>query len=421
MILDLINPANWFGQSRAKLSGGPGNQDRRDAGTGNYANKPVTLDTALQLSAFWAAVKLTAQTIGTLPLVLYEREADGSRVVARDHPLHAVLRDRPNADQTAVEFWEGLAAWMLVWGNGYAQIARRGDGQVSSLLPMPADRVTVRRDQDGARRYRFNDRGRALDLPETEVFHLRGFGLSGDTGLSVIHYARQTLGSAMAAEEASGSTFANGMRPSGFFKAEVQGNGGMLTSEQRRQAKEVLIDPYTGAGNTARVGILEGPFSWMPTTQPARDNDLLGTRGFNVEDVCRWVGIPPILIGHASSGQTMWGSGVEQIMLGWLTLSLRAQLQRIQQSVNRALLAPADRGRFYAEHVIDALLQADSTARGELYWKLIQVAAITPNQIAQKENFPTFEGGDVRLVNSTLLPLDKAGVDKISTKQDPAT
>lgn len=419
MILDLLNPANWFGQGRAKLSGGPGNQDIRPGSGATYANKLVTLDSALQLSAFWACIRLTAQTVGTLPFSVYEHGASGGRTVAREHPLYPILHDRPNADQTAVEFWEGLVAWQLTWGNGYAEIVRRGDGQVSSLLPMAADRVTVRRNDLGARIYRFNDRGQMRELPESRVFHLRGFGFGGDTGLSVVQFARQTLGSAMAAEEASGSTFANGMRPSGWFK--YKGGNGIMTQPQRDRAREVLIDPYTGAGNTARVGILEGDFDWMAAQLPAKDQELLDTRRFNVEDVCRWVGVPPMLIGHASQGQTMWGSGVEQIMLGWLTLSLRAQLRRMQQSVNRSLIAPPDQSRFYAEHNIDALLQADSAGRAELYSKMAQNGIYTRNDIRARENLPAVEGGDTLTVQSNLLPIDLLGKVAVMPAEKPVS
>ena len=416
MILDLLNPFGWFSGGRTKLSGGNQPAGAAEAtSNGTVVNRPVTLDTALQLSTFWACVRLQAQTIASLPLMLFERKDDGSRVPARDHPLFDVLRDSPNADQTAMEFWEGMVAWRLTWGNAYAEKTLRGDGQISSLLPMRSDRVSVRRNASGSREYRFVDRGRTEILPEDKVFHLKGFGFGGDLGLSVVQYGRQTFGSAAAAEEASASIFANGMKLSGWLKANLPNNG-MLTPEQRAQAKQVLIDPYTGSGNTARVGILEGPFDWLPANMNPDDSELLQTRGFNVEEICRWFGMPPILVGHASAGQTMWGSGVEQIRLAWLTLGLSQELRRIQSAANRSLLGLADRRRFYAEFMIDALLQADSAARGELYWKLTQVGAMTPNQVAQKENWPTFPGGDVHLVNSTLVPLDKAGADKISVK-----
>lgn len=136
---------------------------------------------------------------------------------------------------------------------------------------------------------------------------------------------------------------------------------------------------------------------------------MLATRAFHIEEICRWFGVPPILVGHNAQGTTMWGSGVEQVMLGWLTLGLRPYLSRIEQAIKRRLVAPAERVALYAEFTVEGLLRADSAGRAEMYSKLMQVGGITPNQIADRENLPRFDGGDCRFVNSTLVPIELAG------------
>jgi HK97 family phage portal protein len=236
-----------------------------------------------------------------------------------------------------------------------------------------------------------------VKLPESKVFHIRGFGIGGDVGLSPLAFARQTLGSALATEEAAARVFANGMRPQGFFTVEK-----VLTQEQRAQAKSVLIDPYQGSQNAGKSGILEAGFKWQDVQMPAEDAQLLQSRQFSVEEVCRWLGIPPILVGHASAGQTMWGSGVEQIMLGWLTLGLRPYLARIEQSIKRSLLAPSERKVLYPEFTVEGLLRADSAGRANLYSTFAQNGIMTRNEIRALENLPSEEGGDVLTVQVNL-------------------
>lgn len=372
-----------------------------------WAAKPVTPSTAMGVAAFWACVRKYSSTIGTLPIGLFERLEDGGRRSRGDHPLYRLLHDQPNADQTAVEFWEGVAACLCVWGNAYSEKHYSGGVPIALTLLRP-DLMSVERDRNGDLVYRYSDPRGSRDYDEAEIFHVRGFGFGDTVGLSPLAYGRQTLGTAMAGDEAAARTFSNGMRPGGFFTY----NGPKpLTPDQRAQAHKALIEPYQGAENAGKIGILEatGGFAWQDVAMPPKDAELLLSRKFGIEEICRILDMPPILIGHASEGQTMWGSGVEQIMTGWYVTGLRPYLVRIEQAIKRSLIPAEERGLIYAEINAEGLLRADSKARAEMYSKLLQVGAITPNQICDRENMPRFEGGDVHLVNSTLVPIAMAG------------
>lgn len=376
--------------------------------TESWSGKSVTPETAMQVATFWASVRLISQTIATLPLALYQRRPDGGRDTASGNPLHSLLHDQPNADQTSVEFWEALVAHVLIWGNAYVELGRGVGGGVVAMTLLRPDLMEVYRDRNRNLRYRYSEPQGIADFAAEDIMHVRGFGLGGDLGLSTVAYARQTLGTAMATDEASARTFSNGMRPGGVltYKGEK-----LLTPEQRTQAKASLIEPFTGTENAGKTLLLEGAagFEFQSATIPPKDAEMLATRAFNIEEICRWFGVPPVLVGHSSAGQTMFGAGVEQIMVGWLTLGLRPYLTRIEQAIKRSLIAPGDRATFYAEFTVEGLLRADSAGRAEMYSKLLQIGAITPNQIADRENLPRFDGGDVHLVNSTLVPLDQAG------------
>lgn len=373
-------------------------------GGDTWAAKSVTPDTALQLGTVWACVRLISQLVSTLPLGVYERQTDGSRKAVATHPLATLLRDSPNGDQTPAEFLEGMLACLLLYGNAFA-LKEVISGHVRVVTILHPELMSVRRLEDGSLEYAYADpRGRQT-YAEDEIWHLKGFGLGGVVGLSPIAFARQTLATAMAADEVAGRTFANGMRPSGWLTYDKT-----LTQPQREQAKAALIDPYSGSGNVAKVGILEAGFKWESVSIPSHDAELLASRRWHVEEICRWFhNLPPILLCHASEGQTMWGSGVEQVMLGWLTTGLDPLLVKIEQSIRRALLPAGERSRVYAEFVREGLLRADSAGRAEMYSKLAQVGAISPNMIADRENFPRFDGGDRRFVNSTLVPIELAG------------
>lgn len=366
-----------------------------------WSGENVTTHGAMQLSAFWAGSRLISQVVAAMPLQVLEKGADGAKIARSDHPVYELLHDSPGDDRTPMEFWEGRVLGLCTHGNGFAEKVMRGE-RVSSLLRIPSDAQIVRL-ESGARVCRFNDRGKAEELPAAKVFHIRGWG-DGDMGLSPVGYARQTLGISIATERATGQTFGKGLRSKGFFVMP-----GKLQKGQREDAQKTLVDANSGP-NAPWAGILEGGVTFAPVNINPKDAELLMSRRFNVEDVCRWLGVPPVLIGHAAEGQTMWGTGIEQILLGWLTLQLRPYLTRIQQAAKRSLLTPEERrAGLFIEYNVEGLLQADSAGRAEFYSKLFQVAGITPNMIADKENLPRFAGGDQRFVNSTFVPIDQAG------------
>lgn len=411
-VLSLLNPFGWFGTSRAKLSGGnqPGQQARGFGGM-SAAGQVVGPESALTLSTYWACVRLIGQTIGTLPLNLFEQDADGGRTPALDHPLYDLLHDQPNADLTAVEFWEGAGACLTIWGNFYALKQRLG-ARIVALQPLKPFLMAPYRADDGRIVYRYTEGGKVSEFEAEDVFHVRGFGFGDIVGLTPVAYARQSIGAALAAQETSGAMFRNGMRVSGWFRYK----GGVLTAAQVEQTKAALVDPYTGSENAAKVGILPGDFDWVQTTMNASDAQLLEQMRFGVEDICRSFGVPPVMVGHAGAGQTMWGSGVEQIVLGFLTTGLRPYLHRIEAAIARDLIGRAQRRTIRAAFDTEELLRGDNKGRALVDSQLANAGVLTRNEIRASRNLPPVPGGDTLTVQSALLPIELLGtVAKLPT------
>lgn len=372
---------------------------------GTWSGKSVTIDTAMQVATIWSCIRLIAEVTATLPLQVFEKRPDGSRVAADGHGLYGLVHEQPNADQTAAEFWEGMLVWLCLQGNAYAVKSYAGTGAARRLValspPLRADQMRVYRDADGVRRYDYSDpTWKFRGWTEDQLFHLRGFGPGGDLGLSPIGYARQTIGSAISADETAAKVFANGLRSAGFLKlAQV------LDDEQRAQLAAIMAR-FMASGE---LMILEGGMDYSPLTMNPDDAQLLASRAWSVEEMCRWFRVPPVLIGHSAAGQTMWGTGIEQILIGFLTLGLNPYLRKVESAIRRALLAPADRRRYYAEFNVDGLLRGDSKARAAFLSTMTQNGLLTRNEGRALDNRPPLPGGDQLTVQSALLPLDQLG------------
>lgn len=401
--------SGWFqnlGPAPSKLDGTRADREHNVSfgEGGTHAEKRVTANTTMSLSAAWSCVRLNAKTIGSLPFKLYVREDAHRRTIADQHPLYRVINDRPNPDQGAMEYWEGQIAALNLRGNSYSRIGRRGDQQVVALWPLSPDTVSPYRTPVGERRYRL---ATGEDLPSSEIFHLRGFGAGGDLGLSPIAYGRQTIATALAAEEVAGKTFANGLQLGGF----VEDQPGAKTTIEQREGLARLFEKFAGSSRAGKVMPLPPGMRFQPLGLSPEDAQLLDTRRFTVEEICRWFGVFPILIGHAAQGQTMWGSGIEQLMLAWLTLGLGPELTRIEEAVRCQLILPAEQPKLYAEHVVEGLLRADSQGRAALYSALGQNGVMYRSEMRAKENLPPDDSpnADKLTVQSNLVLLDQLG------------
>ena len=381
-------------------------------GSESYAGKPVTPDSALQLASAWACIRLISQTWATLPVEMKVwDEAAKAAVPTRTHPLYGLLHDAPNADMSAVEFWGAMGVALMTWGNAYAEI-ERVLGRVVALSPLAPAAVRVDRARDGSLVYRHTDtEGRRRDIPEENVLHIKGMSLDGIIGLSPIGQARHSLGLAMAADEAAGKLFANGMRVSGHYIAPA-----MLTDEQRIQAGKML-DAFRGAQNAGRTPLLEGGWKFEPAALPPQEAELLATRAFSVEEIARWYGVPPFMIGHTEKS-TSWGSGLESQMLAFHTLTLRPILKNAEQAIRRRLLTPSERGRVEVDFNVEGLLRADSAGRASFLQTMVSSGIMSPNEARSREGLPPKPGGDDLLTQSNQMPLTALG--RATTRTDLA-
>ena len=361
----------------------------------------VTAEKALKLSAVWACVRLRAETISTLPLHL--RDGDGN--IASDHPLYAILHDCPNADMSAVEFWQAMTVSQDLWGNAYARIFRNSVGNVIALEPMDSESMTVARLEDGALQYRYCKGGKTTQYAETEILHFKGFSLDGLVGLSPIRYAADTLGGQMDANSSAAREFKNGLKAGGFLKTGER----VLTEKQRADLKAGLFE-FSQPENAGKMMVLEAGMDVAGSSvriNPA-DAQLLESRYFGIEEICRAFSTPPPLIGHTNKASS-WASSMESINMGFLTYAVNPMLVRYEQTITRKLLKPAERSLYRPKFSVEGLLRADSAARAAFYNQMLQNGVMSRNEVRRLENLPPVDGGDVLTVQVNMTTLDKVG------------
>lgn len=340
--------------------------------------KAVNDTTAMQVTAFFACVRLLAETMGAMPSAMYRAEKGGNAQKI-DHSLSEVLIDQPNSDMDGIQFREASTSNLAARGNAYSLIERRGDGNVSSLYPIPSSRVQVKRNSETnwEVRYGVQDRGQTVWYPAEKIWHRRGFSFDGLLGLSPIACAREALGLALAGEEFNARLFGQGLRPSALVSIP-----NWLTPEQRQTANAKLMEMHSGLHNMNKPMLLEGGMTVADGLMTPDDAQFLQLRQFTVVEICRLLGIKPHMI---AALERATDNNIERLSLEFVMYTMLPHMRRDEVGA-RKLLSPRDRGQIFYRYNFEGLLRADSVARANLYSILLQNGVYSRNEVRALEN-----------------------------------
>lgn len=384
------------------------------------SGKPVNERTAMQTTAVYACVRILAEAIASLPLHVYEYQDDGGKKLVHDHPLYYLLHDEPNPEMTSFVFRETLMSHLLIWGNAYAQIIRDGAGRVLGLYPLLPDKMEVQRDDKGNIYYvysrnsdenpTFKEYGN-IKLKAEDVLHIPGLGFDGLIGYSPIAMAKNAVGMTLACEEYGASFFANGANPGGVLE-----HPGVLKDPSK--VRESWNSVYRGVNNAHKIAVLEEGMKYQQIGIPPEEAQFLETRKFQINEIARLYRIPPHMVGDLDKSSF---SNIEQQSLEFVKYTLDPWVIRWEQSLQRSLLLPGEKGKYFIKLNVDGLLRGDYQSRMNGYAVGRQNGWFSANDIREMENMnpiPDEEGGNLYLINGAMTKLADAGAfAKMDTEQ----
>ncbi len=350
---------------------------------------PVTADTAMRVSAVYACVRLLAGAIAAIPVSVYKESETGREEI--EPALWWLLNEQPIENWTAASMWEWVIKSICLRGDGFVEIVR-SMASIKALRPLHPDYVEVRKIGD-ALVYIVTDyqTGEVRAVHQDDMLHFAGFGFNGMRSMSVIQWAAfQSIGVALAADAYSGKFFANGAAPKHIITSPNKMDEGQI-----EQLKKEYEKKYSGVDNAAKPMVLTQGLAIKEMSMTAGDAQLLESRKFQVIDIARAFGVPPHMIG-AQETTSSWGTGVEQMTIGFVKFSLQPYITRIRQELNRKLFRRASP---FVEHKMEALLAGDSKAEGEYMRQALGGSQgpgwMTVNEIRKAKNLPPISGGNV--------------------------
>ena len=375
------------------MSGGVAGSELYTLLTGSSSGSVVTERTAMMTSAVYASVGLIGGAIASLPFHIYKRSGDTRE--RYDTDLWWLFNESPTPAWTSAGAWQHTMQSILLKGDSFWTIERASaySPQIIGFTPHHPDNVVVTRNDNGTNAYQVTYFGVVKTYHQDDVLHFTGLGFNGLRSMTPISYALATAaGTSLSADEYAGQFFKGGARPDHALEVPAGVN---LNPEQRELLRSSWGKQRDNFNNSGSTPVLTGGMKVVPLTLNAQDSQLLETRQFGVEEIARIFGVPPHMIGKTDAS-TSWGSGIEQMSIGFVRYTLRRHLDVIQQEINRKIY-PKSR-LFFGEFSVDALMDGDSKAQAEYFSKALGGPGtqgwMTINEIRKLKNMKPVADGD---------------------------
>ena len=348
----------------------------------------VSMESAMRAAAVFACIRVITEDIGKLPCILYKRTKDGGKARATEHPVYKLLRRAPNHWMTPSAVFGLAQAYIELQGNADFFVTRDTRGRPLELLPL-LNRVRVEQDAQWRLKYFVRKRnGEEESVDPANILTLSGLSLDGVRGLSTLSFARETIGSAIAAEKHGARFFKNSARPSIIVSRPKDAPA---WSTQAAENFVASMKEKWGGGNVSTVGLLEEGMTASALTISAKDAQFIESRQYTRTEIAGLFRVGPHKIGDLTRSTN---NNIEHQGLEHLTDCLLPRLVRNEQALNRALLTDAEQEEYFVEFLVDAIARADMKTRMESYALAIQNGMLSPNEARAADNRNPREGGD---------------------------
>ncbi len=371
--------------------------DPKNMLSGNGSGVPVNNDTALTFSAVWAAIRILSESVAQLPVSLIEREENGDKINRTNHPLYNLIHNKPNEYISYFSFMQKIMFDLCLNGNSYVKIERNGAGRPIALYPIEFSKVEIR-ELDDKYFYYNSESGEAIEYEE--MLHFKIMTQDGMLGMSPIETCANSISWGLGLETYGNSYFSNGAKVSGVLETDRA-----LSTEAIDRLRNSFDNNYSKIGDANKTLILEEGLKFNTISMSNEASQFLSSRQFSIEEICRIFNVPPHMLADLSKSSF---SNIQEQSREFVQYSLMPYLAMIEQEMTNKLFKKNEYGKLFVEFNTNALLRGNPKDRAEYYRTMLNIGAISINEIRQKENMNRVDVGD-----NLFMQLNMATVNDI--------
>lgn len=388
-------------------------------GLPNSTKSGIDVDyiSAMNYSALYAGVTLISESLASLVKdVTNTRLINGIEQVlpARTHPGWKLINVSPDGIRTGYSLIESMSMHALCCGNGYAELIQNGRGQgVKAHLLLPGT-VEMQLDREGIPFYRITDRyrGHRVVLP-MNMLHLRAPSWDGLEGISPITRARESIGLGLAAEKYGAQFFGGGGHLKGFITKPNR-----IGEKERKSLQREWMIMHGDVDNALQIGVLSGGMDWKQMGLSNEDAQFLQTRKFQVNEIARWLRIPPHMLGELDNAKY---DNIEHMLIEFKTFTLTPWIRRWETELNMKLFTPDEQRTYQVTFDLNSLQAADSAVMAEVRERQLRNGVLTPDEWRTAERRPVYPDGSGNkplIMGSQMVTLEAVATGKTVLQQN---
>ena len=363
------------------------------------AGVSVTADSAMRIAAVYSCIRVLAETLASLPLLVYRRKAGGGKERAMDHWLYPILHTAPNGWMTSFGWREMGMAHLCLRGISYSRLVGDARGR-RQLIPIHPDRVRATQLDNGRLAYEVVlKNGGSLTLTQDEMLRVPFMTLDGVAPITPIQAQRESFGAALAAQEYGARFWANDARPTGGW---IEAEGTFKDDEAQKKFQESWQKSMTGE-NRHKTPVLPRGMKYHPLSLTMEDAQFIETRKLQRAEIAGIYRVPPHMIADLERSTN---NNIEHQSIDFVVHTMRPWLVRWEQELARGLLTADEQEEYFVEFLVDGLLRGDATARSNYFRTAVLTGWMNRNEVREIENLNKADGLDDFLTPLNMTPTD---------------
>lgn len=354
----------------------------------------VSDENAWNFTAVWAAIRILSESVAQLPLSVYESDKLGNKSLAANHQIFNLLHRQPNANMTTYTFVQKCMIDLLTRGNSFVYIERNGGARPVQLLPLNAKDVRLV-ENEGEIYYELNEGGL---VDSQDILHFKVMSKDGLIGTSPVDVGASAIGYGLALEKYGNSYFGNGAKVSGVLSTDRH-----LSDEAIARLKVSFKENYSSIQDANKTMVLEEGLKFQQISLSNEASQFLNSREFSITEIARLFNLPPHLLRDLTKSSF---NNISEQSREFVQYSLMPYLVMMESEMNSKLFRKNEAGKVETKFVVNALLRGTPKDRSEYYRTMLNIGAMSIDEIRKYEELPTIEGGDNHFMQLNMATLD---------------
>ncbi|MDY6291705.1 MAG: phage portal protein [Succiniclasticum sp.] len=361
--------------------------DVSDVLRGKSAQTTITREEAMNIPAVAGSVHFICNIVASLPIRLYKTEPGGNVVeIQNDHRLQ-LLNDETGDLLDAVQSKRAILEDMLLEGNGYWYLNKRGNF-LESIHYVEAAQVAVNKNADpifkeadilvnGKKYYDF------------DFLRITRLSKDGVTGTGVLKENPILLSAMYNSLKYENNTMSRGGRK-GFLKSERKLDQKMLDYLKQKWQQ------FFGNNDADNdVIVLNQGLSFEPASSTATENQLNENKLTNTKQCYGIFGLSEELF--------VSGSGTTDVFLKAIKTGIKPVVEAFEKALNKFLLLEEEKQCYRFRIDLKDIIRADTLTMYQAYEIALKNGILKLDEVRKAENLPAVDFNFVKLGLDTVL------------------